>query len=101
MAAFASGQTIPPSVFFVANEGQWPGEFAYRYDGGGGSWFITKTGLTIDLKQYEVSPQNGLPFGGTEGGTLADREPENRLVKGHVLKVNLVDACGNLLRIFL
>jgi hypothetical protein len=42
-----------PAVFFVANEGQWPGDFAYRYEGGGGAWFITRSGLTIDLKQYD------------------------------------------------
>jgi hypothetical protein len=41
-----------PAVFFVANEGQWPGDFAFRYEGGGGAWFVTRTGLTIDLKQY-------------------------------------------------
>jgi hypothetical protein len=88
IGASASGQTVPASVFFVANEGQWQGEFAYRYDGGGGSWFITREGLTIDLRQYEkakhLDPFDRDPFG--------DREPENRLMKGHVLKVNLVNA---------
>ena len=88
IAVTASGQAIPASLFFVANEGQWPGEFAYRYDGGGGSWFITKTGLTIDLKQYEkVKAIDPL-----DRDSFRDREPENRLEKGHVLKVNLVNA---------
>ncbi|MBU1700307.1 MAG: T9SS type A sorting domain-containing protein [Candidatus Eisenbacteria bacterium] len=54
---------------------------------------MTKDGLTIDLKRYEVSPQTG--FGGTEGGysdrdPFGDREPEPRSVKGHVIKLNLV-----------
>ncbi|MBU1637768.1 hypothetical protein KKC97_08905, partial [bacterium] len=95
LVSLSSARTGSHSAFFVANEGQWPGEFAFRYDGGGGSWFVTKDGLTIDLKQYEVSPQTG--FGGTEGGysnhdPFRDREPEPRSVKGHVLKVNLIGA---------
>ncbi|MBU0690669.1 hypothetical protein KKH18_02540, partial [bacterium] len=92
--SFALAQPTSRSAFFVANEGQWPGEFAFRYDGGGGSWFVTKDGLTIDLKRYEVSPS---VRGGTKGGPLdrdsfRDREPEPRSVKGHVLKVNLIGA---------
>ncbi|MBU0690872.1 hypothetical protein KKH18_03560 [bacterium] len=53
LAATAISQPASRSAFFVANEGQWPGEFAFRYDGGGGSWFVTKYGLTIDLKRYK------------------------------------------------
>ncbi|MBU0692755.1 hypothetical protein KKH18_13205, partial [bacterium] len=44
IASAALCQTGSRSAFFVANEGQWPGEFAFRYDGGGGSWFVTKDG---------------------------------------------------------
>ena len=97
-ASLAFSQSPSPSVFFVENEGQWPGEFSFKYNGGGGTWFVTNDGLTIDLKQYEhvgaphAAPALGFPplRGGTEGGSLFDREPQPTRVKGHVLKANLV-----------
>jgi len=93
LASTLFAQPASRSAFFVANEGQWPSEFAFRFDGGGGSWFITNDGLTIDLKQYEVSPKTG--FGGKEEGYASldpfnNREHRNYSVKGHVIKVNLV-----------
>jgi hypothetical protein len=47
----ASALALPPSTFFVANEGQWDGAFSFRCDLGPSTYFVTPTGMTIDLKE--------------------------------------------------
>ena len=82
---------LPKSSFFVANEGQWEGAFAFRYRGGGAMWFITPEGITIDFRQYEGK----LPRRGMDGMWPEREEPEPKTVRGHMLKLSYVDASQN------
>ncbi|RPH94817.1 T9SS C-terminal target domain-containing protein [candidate division KSB1 bacterium] len=83
----ATAADIPPASYFIANEGQWEAPFAFRYDGAGGSYFVTSDGLTIDLRQYERSAATEEP----------ERMPWDRhlsrpeLVRGHVVKVKYLN----------
>jgi hypothetical protein len=52
-----TAQQMPPSVFFVANEGQWEEPFAFMYSNGGATWFLTESGMTIDFRSHDRLPQ--------------------------------------------
>ena len=57
VAALCLAGTPPASQtdFFVQNEGQWDGAFSFRYEGSGATYYLTATGMTIDL--HESSPR--------------------------------------------
>ena len=97
--------------FFIQNEGQWPGEFAFKYEGGGGLWYITSQGMTIDLRQYEpvgaphAAPASVIPpcTEGRNGGAAPSFPPKQSSfwgdergvsysVRGHVLQAYFVNA---------
>ena len=46
----------PASSFFVPNQGQWDGDFLFRYQGPGVACFVTRTGMTLDLREHERTP---------------------------------------------
>jgi len=46
-----AGGNLPANDFFVENLGQWDGALAFRYQGGGATYYLTATGMTIDLHQ--------------------------------------------------
>ncbi|MBI5059338.1 T9SS type A sorting domain-containing protein [candidate division KSB1 bacterium] len=83
----------PPSIFFVANEGQWDEPFAFKLSAGGTTYFVTEQGLTIDIRQYDrqehVSPSGLPPY--PMGGLRGEEEPQPVSVRGHVLKLNFVN----------
>jgi len=82
---------LPRTSFFVANEGQWEAPFAFRYDGAGGSYFVTSDGLTIDLRQYERSAVTEEP----DRMPWERRESQPESVRGHVVKVKYLNASTN------
>jgi hypothetical protein len=82
---------MPPQAqtdYFVQNEGQWAGAFAFRFDGGGGSYFVTSSGLTIDLRQYDKPPRPRDPM----DRFRPDHQKEPVSVRGHVLRLSYVGA---------
>jgi hypothetical protein len=87
---------LPPSIFFVANEGQWEEPFAFKLSAGGTTVWVTETGLTIDIRQYDRTAsmnRGGRPDGLDQFDPLRrDREPEPAACRGHVLKMNFVNA---------
>ena len=109
-----AGSPLPATDFFVANEGQWEGAFAFRYEGNGATYFLTPTGMTIDLRKYHplssprergertVSPDDlllprvrgRLGWGEDRGrgrlGRGEEREPVT--VHGHVLRLTYLNA---------
>jgi hypothetical protein len=54
-AAFAAA----PSTWFVANDGQWEGDFSFRLEAGCAAFFMTPTGMMIDLHTVEPSSRGG------------------------------------------
>jgi hypothetical protein len=78
---------LPRSSFFVANEGQWEGQFAFRYEGKGAMWYITPEGMTVDFRQYEGAPQRR-----REEPWQRAEETEPVRVRGHVVKMSYVGA---------
>jgi hypothetical protein len=97
LACTVIAQTMPPSVFFVANEGQWEEPFAFKYSNGGATWYVTQSGMTMDFRQYDSSPLNPPtkwretdPFPPLRGGNT-----KGESVRGHVLKMNFLNANPN------
>ncbi|MDD5088201.1 MAG: hypothetical protein PHI18_05320 [bacterium] len=83
----ASGQDIRAD-HFVPNLGQWEGEFAYRGQAGGGSFFITSSGVTMKFVEKD------------EGGRMKDDRRLDEMeglshsepVRGHVLRLSFIGA---------
>ena len=55
VGGLAGAADLPPSVFFVANDGQWEEPFAFKLSVGGTTYFVMGEGLTIDIRQYGCS----------------------------------------------
>lgn len=87
--------TPPQSMFFVANEGQWEEPVLFKLSGGGTTWFVTSTGMTMDIKEAvgtwhalsESKDGHGMPC------PYEDSKPE--IIRGHVLRMNFVNANPN------
>ena len=76
--------------YFVENQGQWDAPFSFKMSGGGAIWYVTSTGMTIDFRQYErqASARSRDPMDEFMNG----QEPGPVSVRGHVLKMNFVNA---------
>jgi hypothetical protein len=93
----ATAYALPPSTFFVANEGQWEGAFAFRCDLGASTYFVTSMGMTIDLREKSQS----------ENPKSQNRDPRSdplhpptevggdQTVRGHALRLNFLNANPN------
>ncbi len=94
----AQPNALPAQVYFVANEGQWEGDFLFKLSAGNATYFITETGMTIDLRESTpLHPPTG------SGGRYDEAFPHNLwgngkgevkpvAVRGHVLKMKFVGA---------
>jgi hypothetical protein len=81
---------LPASVFFVANEQQWEGNFSFHCSAGGTEYFLTPTGMTMDCRQYEWAERTEDPF-----DRISDHRQRHRevtAVRGHVLMVHYENA---------
>jgi hypothetical protein len=81
-------QHIPASLFFVANEGQWEEPFAFKASVGNVLYYVTPQGMTLDIWQYERSHIARDPMDRFD----PRHEPEPVIVRGHVLKIDFVNA---------
>src|SRR5674476_290366 len=76
--------------FFIENKGQWPGEVKYLARVGGMNAWITNSGVVYDYFQitrnYNESETMKMPRDKKD-----DFERKNTSVKGHIVKMNLVD----------
>ncbi|MDD5088046.1 MAG: T9SS type A sorting domain-containing protein [bacterium] len=87
LCCYLSAFALPPSGF-VPNLGQWEGEFAYRGQAGGGSFFITSSGVTMKFVEKD------------EGGRMKDDRRLDEMeglsrsepIRGHVLRLNFIGA---------
>jgi hypothetical protein len=88
MARDAAMQKMPASLFFVANEGQWEEPFAFKAAVGNAVYYITPTGMTMDIREYDRSQRARNPMDRFE----RMREQEPTTVRGHVLRMDFVNA---------
>jgi hypothetical protein len=84
----AAMQKLQASLFFVANEGQWEEPFAFKAAVGNAVYYVTATGMTMDIREYERPQRARDPMDRFE----MRHEPEPMNVRGHVLKMNFVNA---------
>ncbi|HEY3295631.1 MAG TPA: hypothetical protein VGL38_09330, partial [bacterium] len=85
--AALAGTPLPQTDFFVQNEGQWEGAFAFKYEGNGAAYFLTESGMTMDLHSPEprTAPDQLCHPERSEG-------PRAREIKGHVLRLSYLHA---------
>ena len=88
LASLPAEASLPP--YFVENQGQWNAPFAFKASIGSAIYYVTTSGMTIDFRQYErqasARSQNLMD-------EFMDRqEPDPVSVRGHVLKMNFVNA---------
>ncbi|HEY3296140.1 MAG TPA: hypothetical protein VGL38_11945, partial [bacterium] len=85
--ATLAGTPLPQTAFFVQNEGQWDGAFSFKYDAPGATYFLTESGMTLDLHSPEprTAPDQLCHPERSEG-------PRAREVRGHVLRLSYVSA---------
>ncbi len=95
--------SIPPAIaappYFVANEGQSDAPFLFKTSIGNTTYYVTSSGLTIDIREYDTAGcRGGLslrnppippPITSTPVGADCIARPEP--VRGHVLKMNFVN----------
>ncbi|HEY3293985.1 MAG TPA: T9SS type A sorting domain-containing protein [bacterium] len=90
-----AGTPLPQTAFFVQNEGQWDGAFAFKYEGKGAAYFLTESGMTVDLHYpHLTSPTKwGKDFSRSRDAE-ADKglKPLAPAVRGHVLRLSYVNA---------
>ncbi|HEY3294796.1 MAG TPA: T9SS type A sorting domain-containing protein [bacterium] len=90
------GSPLPQTDFFVQNEGQWEGAFAFKYEGRGAAYFLTESGMTMDLHEDPLltSPTKwGKDFSRSRDAE-ADKglKPLAPAVRGHILRLSYVNA---------
>ncbi len=101
LAVGAAGVPPAPSApYFVANEGQWPGNFQFKCEVGSTIYYVTPKGMTIDFRSYVGA--DGNPPALSRFDNLAERGfvgaagvppavPRRNLeIKGHVLQIHYV-----------
>ena len=113
LAASVAAGGLPPSLFFVANEGQWEEPFAFKAAVGNAIYYVTSSGITLDIRDYERTAFGSPPtsVGGQKGvsslsgareahaaamQTPAEQGfptlPESGVVRGHVLRFTFLNA---------
>jgi hypothetical protein len=86
-AALAAGN-VPPALFFVANEGQWEEPFAFKAAVGNAIYYVTPTGMTMDIREYDRPQRARDPMDRFD----PRHEQEPTTVRGHVLRFNFLNA---------
>jgi hypothetical protein len=85
-----AGQPLPQNSYFVPNLGQWDGDFAFRFSQGTTTYFLTETGMSLDLR--EAVPRSGDYV--DEKMDMAGHVPtrQKQGVRGHVLQLSYINA---------
>ncbi|HEY3294144.1 MAG TPA: hypothetical protein VGL38_01765, partial [bacterium] len=84
---------LPQTAFFVQNEGQWDGAFSFKYDAPGATYFLTSSGMTLDLHSPE--PRTAPDQLCHPEARLRAEGPRASLVHGHMLKLSYINANPN------
>jgi len=76
--------------YWVANEGQWEGDFQYKCEVGSTIYYVTPQGMTVDFR--DVTKQIN-PVSATKPWDW-DHEPQPVSVRGHVVQIHYGEALG-------
>jgi len=78
------------STYFIANEGQWEGDFQFKCEVGSTVYYVTPKGMTVDFREFRKyskprDPRNPLD--------MLDKQDERDsvTVRGHVVQIHYVD----------
>ncbi len=92
VASNAAPTTVngPNSTYFVANEGQWEGDFQFKCEVGSTVYYVTPKGMTVDFREFRKYPK---PLDQRDPMATFDRDSEQDsvTVRGHVVQILYVD----------
>jgi len=83
------GGVSASAPYFIANEGQWPGDFQFKCEVGSTIYYVTPRGMTVDVRQI-VGAAGVPPASGNFDPFERNHDPVT--VKGHVLQTHYVKA---------
>ncbi|MBK6911315.1 MAG: T9SS type A sorting domain-containing protein [bacterium] len=85
----------PSNTYFIANEGQWEGDFSFKCEVGSAVYYVTPKGLTVDFREFKRYPRPRDP--GNPMDMMDRHEDRDSLtVRGHVVQIHYNGANKNL-----
>jgi hypothetical protein len=93
LAGLACAAPLPQHSYFVPNLGQWDGAFAFRYSRGSATYFLTETGMSLDLREAVPRCGDYVDEKMDMAGHVPTRPKQD--VHGHVLRLSYVNANPN------
>ncbi len=93
LAVGAAG--VPPASsapYWIANEGQWEGDFQFKCEVGSTVYYVTPTGMTVDFREFtKYVGADGNPPASSKFDPL-ERKRDPVTVRGHVVQIHYVKA---------
>ncbi|MBK6912127.1 MAG: hypothetical protein IPH10_14560 [bacterium] len=76
----------PSNTYFIANEGQWEGDFQFKCEVGSAVYYVTPKGLTVDFREFKRYPMPRDPGNPLD---MMDRheDRDSVTVRGHVVQI--------------
>ncbi|MCC6476546.1 T9SS type A sorting domain-containing protein [bacterium] len=79
------------SPYWIANVGQWEGDFSFKCEVGSAVYYVTPKGMTVDFREFtrhrkQTPSPNPFPVNG-EG----EPDRDSVTVRGHVVQIHYVD----------
>ncbi|NUO19453.1 T9SS type A sorting domain-containing protein [bacterium] len=77
----------PNSTYFIANEGQWEGDFQFKCEVGSTVYYVTPKGMTVDFREFRRYPKarnSRDPLAHLE----RHEERDSVTVRGHVVQIH-------------
>ena len=92
LLAWGQGGDSASAPYFVANEGQWEGDFQFKCEVGSTVYFVTPNGMTVDFREFTkyVGAAGVPPVLGRFDPFERKRDPVT--VRGHVVQIHYVKA---------
>ena len=88
LAVGAAG--VPPAsgnTYWIANEGQWEGDFQFKCEVGSTVYYVTPKGMTVDFREFKRYPK---PRDPRDPLDMMDRHEDHDsvTVRGHVVQIH-------------
>ncbi len=91
---FAGPMTVnaPNSTYFIANEGQWEGDFQFKCEVRSTVYYVTPKGMTVDFREFRKYPK---PRDQRDPMDMFERERDSVTVRGHVVQIQYVSSSAS------